>query len=82
MSDREVHPISGSSLRKALTRSEFVVHGEQAIGAELWNRGSVEYPEIYTLLLKAYKTYAEENNIIEPTSPFRLVEPENPKPLK
>ena len=116
--DRKVHPISGSSLRKAMTRSEFAVHGERAIGAELWNRRSViigdwkliknptpqgegkwklynlvedsgesndlsaEYPEIYRLLLEAYKTYAEENNIIEPTSPFRLVEPENPKPLK
>ena len=116
--DREVHPISGSSLRKAMTRSDFVVHGEQAIGAELWNRGSVimgdwklvknpipqgegnwklynliedsgesndlsaEHPEIYKLLLEAYNTYAEENNIIEPTSPFRLIKPENPKPLK
>lgn len=112
---RDVHPITGLSIRQALTQSDFEVHAGKAISKELWNRRSVimgdwklvmdpsprsdgewklynladdlaesndlssQHPEILKILLASYETYAKENNIIEPTAPFRLVEPENPK---
>lgn len=43
---------------------------------------SAQHPELVARLIEEYKKYAKENNVIEPTGPFRLVEPENPSVKK
>ncbi|MEL6477783.1 MAG: arylsulfatase [Pseudomonadota bacterium] len=43
---------------------------------------AVQHPDVFERLRAAYEIYAEENNVIAPRDPFRLIEPERPAPLR